>query len=129
MSKYQTLSGPARAERSASTSDFSTKVYAFVRQIPQGYVSTYGDVALKIGHPGAARAVGTVLAKNPYSVFSTNDPQLVVNCHRVVSSTGHIAGFFGRTDPIALGWKQYILQCEGVVVDNNRIVNFDQRRC
>lgn len=55
-----------------------------VRQIPKGETRTYGEVARAIGHPGAARAVGTVM-KNNY------DP--TVPCHRVVRSDGKIGDY------------------------------------
>ena len=60
-------------------SDFHDKVYAVVRGIPEGVVMTYGDVAKAAGHPGAARAVGTILSHN-------YDPG--VPCHRVIRSDG-----------------------------------------
>ncbi len=68
--------------------------------MPYGQVITYGDLARQIGNPGAARAVGGALNRNPLP--------LVVPCHRVVSKGG-IGGF-------ALGGdiKRTLLQLEGV---------------
>lgn len=63
---------------------FAERVRAAVRQIPKGETRTYGEVARAIGHPGAARAVGTVM-KNNYD--ST------VPCHRVVRSDGKIGDY------------------------------------
>ncbi len=64
--------------------DFKTKVYNAVKKIPKGSVWTYKDVAKKIGHPLAFRAVGNVLNKNI-------DPK--VPCHRVIRSDGKIGGY------------------------------------
>ena len=60
-------------------SEFSHKVYAIVKAIPEGQVMTYGEVARQAGHSGAARAVGTILSKN----FDPGIP-----CHRVIKSNG-----------------------------------------
>ena len=65
------------------------KVYTVVKKIPVGEVRTYGWVANKAGRPGAARAVGTALKKNPFPI--------IVPCHRVVHSDGSISEYaFGR---------------------------------
>lgn len=55
-----------------------------VRQIPKGETRSYGEVARAIGHPGAARAVGTVMKNN-------FDP--TVPCHRVIRSDGSLGGY------------------------------------
>ncbi len=64
--------------------NFQEKVYAVVKKIPKGKVMTYAEVARKIGKPGAARAVGTVLSKN-------YDPK--IPCHRVIRSDGTIGNY------------------------------------
>ena len=63
---------------------FNDKVYEVVRQIPAGYVSTYGDIARAIGQPRKALFVG-------YAMKSTTDPD-AVPCHRVVFKDGHFWG-------------------------------------
>ena len=64
-------------------------VYGMLARIPEGKVSTYGDIAKALGHPSASRAIGKILNKNPNPV--------VVPCHRVVMSDGSIGGYaFGR---------------------------------
>ncbi|MBL7155311.1 MAG: ribonuclease HII [Candidatus Portnoybacteria bacterium] len=63
---------------------FSEKVYYLVSQIPRGQVMTYQQVAQKIGHPKAYRAVGNTLNKNR---------SCQVPCHRVIRSNGQIGGF------------------------------------
>ena len=47
---------------------FREEVYAAVRKIPSGCVATYGEIALMVGRPGAARAVGNALHANPYEM-------------------------------------------------------------
>lgn len=65
---------------------FARKVYEVVRMIPEGYVSTYGDIAKLVGSPGAARAVGNALHVNP-------DPD-GTPCFRIVNSKGMLSKNF-----------------------------------
>jgi len=65
-------------------SNFSKKVYAVVSKIPKGKVMTYGEVAKKVGKPGAARAVGMFMANN-------YDPK--IPCHRVVRGDGKVGNY------------------------------------
>jgi len=60
--------------------DFYRKVWTECALIPRGKTITYGELAKNIGSPGAARAVGQALAKNPFAP--------AVPCHRVVSASG-----------------------------------------
>jgi O-6-methylguanine DNA methyltransferase len=80
---------------------FADRVRDAVRQIPKGETRTYGEVACAVGHPGAARAVGSVM-KNNY------DP--TVPCHRVVRSDGKL-GEYNRGGEER---KRELLQKEGV---------------
>jgi len=57
----------------------------WVRDIPFGETRTYGDVARRIGRPGAVRAVGNALHRNPFP--------LVVPCHRVLREGGGLGGY------------------------------------
>jgi methylated-DNA-[protein]-cysteine S-methyltransferase len=67
----------------------ASDVYDILLRIPEGKITTYGDIAKALGRPGAARAIGRILNKNPNPV--------VVPCHRVVMSDGSIGGYaFGR---------------------------------
>lgn len=81
--------------------DFRRRVYLAEYRIPRGRVSTYGRVAAKIGHPGAARAVGTALAQNPFPI--------IVPCHRAIRANGDLGGFGG-----GLPMKEALLRGEGV---------------
>ena len=66
-------------------SDFHRRVYAVARAIPPGQTLTYGEVAARLGEPGAARAVGQALGLNPFAP--------IVPCHRVLAAGGHSGGF------------------------------------
>jgi methylated-DNA-[protein]-cysteine S-methyltransferase len=65
--------------------EFQRRVYEVARAIPPGEVLTYGEVARRIGDPGAARAVGQALGHNPFAP--------VVPCHRVLAAGGRSGGF------------------------------------
>lgn len=67
---------------------FDRRVYAVARGIPPGATLTYGMIASRLGEPGAARAVGRALGKNPVP--------LIVPCHRVVAARGRLGGFSAR---------------------------------
>jgi len=81
--------------------DFQKKVLLETGQIPRGKVISYGRLADRILAPGAARAVGSALARNPFP--------LIMPCHRVVKSTGYLGKFGGGPE-----MKKFLLQMEGV---------------
>jgi O-6-methylguanine DNA methyltransferase len=86
-------------------SEFERAVLLKAREIPRGEIRTYSWIASEIGRPGAMRAVGTVLRKNPVPVF--------IPCHRVVRSDGSLGQYaLGGT-----GAKKTILEAEGVAPD------------
>lgn len=104
----------ARINASGGT-PFQKKVWKAMVKIPKGKVSTYGIVARAIGNPKAVRAVGFACNQNPFA------PD--VPCHRIVSSDGKLGGYaHGPAKKIAL------LKKEGIVVKQNRIVDFDRVR-
>ncbi len=80
---------------------FQRRVLLAEYGIPRGYVSTYGRIARYIGHPGASRAVGSALARNPFP--------LVIPCHRALRSDGRLGGF-----QAGLEMKRRLLEMEGV---------------
>lgn len=86
--------------RRAAGSSFAERVRSAVRQIPKGQTRTYGEVATAAGHPGAARAAGTIMKNN-------HDP--TVPCHRVICSDGTI-GAYNRGGSAA---KERLLRAEG----------------
>ncbi len=64
---------------------FNRKVYEVALAIPPGETLTYGEVARRIGDPGAARAVGVALGQNPFAP--------IVPCHRILAAGGKTGGF------------------------------------
>ncbi|MDO8468336.1 MAG: methylated-DNA--[protein]-cysteine S-methyltransferase [Candidatus Peribacter sp.] len=69
---------------------FQRAVWKAVRRVPFGQTITYGELARRIGHPHAARAVGTALKKNPIPIL--------IPCHRVVPADGGIGKYAGGED-------------------------------
>jgi methylated-DNA-[protein]-cysteine S-methyltransferase len=82
-------------------STFQRRVVKACRAIPAGERRTYGQLAAAAGSPGAARAVGSVMAKNRVP--------LIVPCHRVVASGGKLGGF---SAPRGLAMKRRLLELE-----------------
>lgn len=82
---------------------FQRRVYEVVRTIPAGETMSYGEVAAAVGSPGAARAVGQALGRNPYAI--------VVPCHRVLAAGGKAGGF---TATGGVTTKLRMLAVEGV---------------
>lgn len=89
---------------------FDTLVYRAVREIPRGKVATYGQIARMAGHPGAARAVGNALHKNP---DSSGTP-----CFRVVNAQGYLSGAFAFG---GINVQRDRLLADGVEVVNYRV--------
>lgn len=71
-------------------SSFARGVIRGCRRVDYGQTISYGELAARIGQPGAARAVGQVMARNPVP--------LIVPCHRVVAAGGGLGGFGGGLD-------------------------------
>ena len=67
--------------------DFQLRVWQELQRIPYGESVSYGELAARIGRPGAARAVGLANGRNPIAV--------IVPCHRVIGADGSLTGFGG----------------------------------
>ena len=80
-------------------SDFQKSVWAVMRALRPGQTLSYGEVAEKLGKPGAARAVGAACGANPIPVL--------IPCHRILAAHGKLGGFSGGLD-----WKQKLLTTE-----------------
>ena len=78
---------------------FQKEVWRALQEIPYGETSTYGQVAERLGRPGAAQAVGQACGANP--------APLVVPCHRVLAASGQLGGFSSGLD-----WKMWLLALE-----------------
>jgi methylated-DNA-[protein]-cysteine S-methyltransferase len=68
--------------------EFDRRVYEIARGVPPGSIITYGEIAVRLGDPGASRAVGQALGRNPFPI--------VVPCHRVLAAKGRTGGFSAR---------------------------------
>jgi methylated-DNA-[protein]-cysteine S-methyltransferase len=82
--------------------DFHREVYAATRRIPSGHTVSYGALARSLGKPGAARAIGQAMGKNPFPI--------VVPCHRVLAAN-HATGGFSAHGGVAT--KARLLAAEG----------------
>ena len=88
--------------------EFQRRVWAELKLIPCGVTVSYGDIARRLGHPQATRAVGLANGRNPVSI--------VVPCHRVIGADGSLTGYGGGLDR-----KKWLLAHEGVLVSGDRI--------
>lgn len=82
---------------------FQREVWHFLRLIPCGYTTSYGEIAKALGRPGASRAVGAANGANPVSI--------VVPCHRVIGSQSDLTGYSG-----GISRKEWLLRHEGVLL-------------
>jgi methylated-DNA-[protein]-cysteine S-methyltransferase len=93
----------------------SQSVYNLVSNIPPGKVATYGQLASSLGNSRGARGIGNILNKNPRPI--------IVPCHRVVCSDGHVGGYmYGKERKISL------LLNEGIPIVNDLIIDFEKYR-
>ncbi len=86
----------------ASLPEFERLVLQATRRIPCGETRTYGEIAAELGSPGAARAVGRALGRNPVPI--------IIPCHRVLAAAGRSGGF---SAPGGASTKLKMLEIEG----------------
>ena len=100
------MAGDLRAldgiEVATGGTEFQREVWAALRSIPVGETMSYGRLAERIGRPKAVRAVGLANGSNPIGV--------VVPCHRVIGSSGHLTGYAGGMER-----KEWLLKHEGAL--------------
>ena len=82
---------------------FSERVLGELALVPFGETATYAQLAARAGNPKAARAVGTIMNRNPVPI--------VLPCHRVVGADGSLVGYGG-----GLERKETLLRLEGVLL-------------
>jgi methylated-DNA-[protein]-cysteine S-methyltransferase len=87
----------------AGMTPFQRSVRVACRKVKRGEVMTYGELARKVGRPGAARAVGSVMSGNP--------TPLIVPCHRVLGANG----LGGYSAPQGISMKLHLLDLEGAI--------------
>ncbi|HKZ55131.1 MAG TPA: methylated-DNA--[protein]-cysteine S-methyltransferase [Anaerolineales bacterium] len=86
-------------------SGFQRRVLETAQQVRYGQITTYGEIAKRIGRPRAARAVGQALARNPLPI--------VIPCHRVLAADGSLTGYSGAQ---GLQTKAFLLRMEGAIM-------------
>tara|TARA_Y100000310_G_scaffold11952_1_gene12431 strand:+ start:336 stop:635 length:300 start_codon:yes stop_codon:yes gene_type:complete len=95
--------------------NLNTKVYKKLLQVPEGKVTTYGELAKAVGLKNGQRIIGTIMKKNPFPV--------IVPCHRVVKSNGKIGGYvYGQRV------KSQMLTKEGIKIKDGKIIVFDKEK-
>jgi methylated-DNA-[protein]-cysteine S-methyltransferase len=87
----------------ALLADFNRRVLRELARVPYGEVVTYGQLAARAARPRAARAVGTVMNRNPLPI--------VLPCHRVIGANGKLVGYAG-----GLERKESLLRLEGALL-------------
>lgn len=87
----------------AGVPPFYVRVYEAARCIGWGETATYGELAARVGSPGAARGVGQALSRNPVAV--------IIPCHRILASGNKVGGFSAYGGTVS---KQRLLALEGV---------------
>ncbi len=97
-------------------SDFQKKVLAATCTLKLGQLATYAQIAKAIGMPGASRAVGTALAKNPVLLY--------IPCHRVIGSDAYLHGFAAPQGTAAKAW---LLRHEGHEIIQDRVIKPRER--
>ena len=86
----------------ARPNTFFEKAWTACREVPRGETRSYSWLASQAGSPGAARAAGQAMAKNPVP--------LLIPCHRIIGTTGKLTGFGKGTDLLDL--KSKLLKLE-----------------
>ncbi len=86
----------------AQGTDFQRTVWRELARVPWGETVSYGELAERVGRPGAARAIGNAMNANPH--------WLIVPCHRVTAAGGRLGGYGGGVDI-----KRRLLELEGSI--------------
>jgi len=90
------------------------QVYKKLTEVPQGKITTYGELAKAVGLKNGQRMIGQIMKKNPYPG--------IIPCHRVVKSDGKIGGYaYGGAV------KTNMLRIEGIQVQNGKILDWHNK--
>jgi len=88
------------------------KIYKKLLEVPEGKITTYGELAKAVGIKNGQRAVGRIMNKNPYPV--------IIPCHRVVKSDGKVGGYaYGQHVKINM------LSKEGIKIKEDKILDWE----
>ena len=96
--------------------DFFDSVFQVVRLIPEGRVTSYGDIAKYIGSAKSSRMVG-------WAMHASHTQKEYVPAHRVVNRNGLLTGKFHFVSPNEMQQK---LEAEGAIIENDKIKNFKE---
>ncbi len=88
------------------------KIYKKLLEVPEGKITTYGELAKAVGMKNGQRAVGKIMNANPYPV--------IIPCHRVVKSDGKVGGYFYGQNV-----KINMLKKEGVKIKDDKILDWE----
>jgi len=94
--------------------NLAQRVYKKLLQVPDGKITTYGELAKAVGLKNGQRVIGRIMNKNPYPV--------IVPCHRVVKSDGKVGGYLYGSDV-----KTNLLTQEGIEIKNGKILDLEKR--
>ena len=88
------------------------EIYKKLLEVPEGKITTYGELAKAVGFTNGQRAIGTIMNKNTYPV--------IIPCHRVVKSDGKVGGYaYGEEIKIK------ILKKEGIKIKDGKILDLE----
>ena len=90
------------------------QVYKKLTEVPQGKVTSYGELAKAVGLKNGQRIIGQIMKKNPYPV--------IIPCHRVVKSDGKVGGYAFGGDI-----KTNMLQKEGLTIHDGKILDWNKK--
>jgi len=90
------------------------QVYKKLTQVPQGKITTYGELSKAVGLKNGQRVIGQIMKKNPYPV--------IIPCHRVVKSNGTVGGYAYGGDI-----KTNMLQKEGIKIHDGKILDWNKK--
>ena len=105
------------SEKQIHNEDFFEKVYEIARLVPYGRVTSYGAIARYLGSGKSARMVG-------WALNSSHTRPDFIPAHRVVNRNGLLTGkhHFGNSSTM-----QQLLENEGFIIENDRIINFQEK--
>ena len=90
------------------------QVYKKLTQVPQGKITTYGELSKAVGLKNGQRVIGQIMKKNPYPA--------IIPCHRVVKSDGTVGGYAYGGDI-----KTNMLQKEGIKIHDGKILDWNKK--
>ena len=104
-------------QKSSENSDFFSRVYELTKLIPYGRITSYGAIARYLGSGRSARMVG-------WALNSSHTRPGFIPAHRVVNHKGLLTGklHFGNSTTM-----QQLLENEGITVENDQVVDFDEK--